>query len=273
MIATDLDGTLVHDRQIAPIDRSALLKVLEKGIPVMPATTRMRFSSSQICSELPIFDQPLVCLNGARVVGPGWDDHEGHENWFEKRFDIEAARSISRYADERGYELTTVFNERKYRKRRAEQRMRPDGIDRVAYLVERNQDAVADGTPPVSFMMHKEENGRSGLEDIESYAIDELSTDIVVHRHHRMGEWVALTLYPKGTSKLDALKIACEKMDISLENVMTIGDDEVDEDMLEVAGLGVAMGNSPSYIKKIADDVAPSCTEGGFAWIMKKYFL
>ncbi len=272
LIATDLDGTLVHDRQISPVDRKALIDVVGEGVPVMAATTRMRFSASQICSGLPIFDRPIVCLNGARVVGPGWDDHEEHENWFEKRLDGDMAKNIAQFADERGYELTTVFNEKKFWKRRSHQRSGHNEEDPIAFLVDNNEDALEHGEP-VSFMMHSEENGQNGLEDMEDFVKRKFSDIAILHRHHRMGEWVALTIYPKDTSKLTALEVACEKLGISLENTMAIGDDEVDEEMLKASGVGIAMENSPSYIKDVADDVAPSCTEGGFAWVMKKYIL
>ena len=272
LIATDLDGTLVHDRRIAPVDRRALIDVIRKRIPVMPATTRMRFSASHLCSGLPIFDNPIVCLNGARVVGPGWDDHEDHINWLEKSLDQKIAKSIARFADKKGYELTTVFNERKFWKRRSQQRLGRNEEDPVAFLVENNQDALDHGEP-VSFMMHREENGSEGLEKVEKFVKKRFPEKTILHRHHRMGEWIALTIYPEKTSKLDALKVACNKLNIPLERTMAIGDDEVDEEMLKEAGLGIAMGNSPEHIKDIADDVAPSCTEGGFAWVMRKYIL
>ncbi|KIO55507.1 hypothetical protein B4064_3758 [Caldibacillus thermoamylovorans] len=53
---------------------------------------------------------------------------------------------------------------------------------------------------------------------------------------------------------------------------MAIGDNFNDMDMLKYAGLGVAMGNAPEEVKKIADEVTLSNNEDGLKHILQKYF-
>lgn len=271
LVATDLDGTLVHDRKMHIKDKEALLEVLSKGIPVVPVTTRMRYSSSAILKGLPIFRYPLVCMNGAVVNGPGWDS-EGHGVWMEKNHRSDIAEAISSYTDEKGYEVTTLFSERKYWKLREGQSVGPRTIDPVTWVVEKNRDALEYGSP-ISFMMHDDRNGKEGLRDVEQFAMSHFSGSVTLHRHHRMGEWVALTIYPEGVNKKKALELVCDKMDIPLEGVLAIGDDEVDKEMLRSAGVGIAMGNSPEEIRSVADDTVPSCKEQGFFRAMKRYVL
>lgn len=53
---------------------------------------------------------------------------------------------------------------------------------------------------------------------------------------------------------------------------MAIGDNFNDMDRLKYADLGVAMGNAPEEIKKIADEVTLSNNEDGLKHILQKYF-
>ncbi|MFP4142596.1 MAG: HAD family hydrolase [Thermoplasmata archaeon] len=271
LIATDLDGTLVHDTKMGKEDRRALLDVISMGIPVIPVTTRMRHSSSEILRGIPIFQNPLICMNGAVVKGPGWED-KYCESWMKKTHRNDIAETISSYIDEKGYEVTTVFDERKCWRVRDGQKPGSDTRDPVTWLIEKNHDALEYGLP-ISYMIHEDGNGVEAMSDLERLAKTNCNDSVTIHRHHRMGTWVALTIYPYGVNKENALKLVCDKVGISMENVLAIGNDEVDKRMLRSAGVGVAMGNAPEHIKDVADDVAPACTEDGVSWALKKYVL
>jgi HAD-superfamily hydrolase, subfamily IIB len=54
-------------------------------------------------------------------------------------------------------------------------------------------------------------------------------------------------------NKSGALKYLCQAMRISPAEVVAFGDNYNDMDMLESAGMGIAMGNAPNAVKKIAD--------------------
>jgi len=58
-----------------------------------------------------------------------------------------------------------------------------------------------------------------------------------------------------------------------MSETITIGDDRNDIDMLEEAGLGVAMGNAQEDIQKIADYVTASNEQNGAALALEKFFL
>jgi hydroxymethylpyrimidine pyrophosphatase-like HAD family hydrolase len=65
----------------------------------------------------------------------------------------------------------------------------------------------------------------------------------------------------------------CEHLGVPLEEAMAMGDAQPDVAMFEVAGIGVAMGNAIDDVKAQADAVAPSNTEGGVAWAIRRYVL
>jgi hydroxymethylpyrimidine pyrophosphatase-like HAD family hydrolase len=54
---------------------------------------------------------------------------------------------------------------------------------------------------------------------------------------------------------------------------MAIGDNFNDVEMLEYAGLGVAMGNAPDGVKAIAKWVAPGVEQDGAAAAIEAFIL
>ena len=53
---------------------------------------------------------------------------------------------------------------------------------------------------------------------------------------------------------------------------MAIGDNFNDMDMIEYAGIGVAMGNAPDEVKAVADEVTLSNDEDGLKYTLEKHF-
>ena len=77
----------------------------------------------------------------------------------------------------------------------------------------------------------------------------------------------------KGGNKASGVKRLCDYFRVSMSETITIGDDRNDIDMLEEAGLGVAMGNAQEDIQKIADYVTASNEQNGAALALEKFFL
>ncbi|HEY9747331.1 MAG TPA: Cof-type HAD-IIB family hydrolase [Allocoleopsis sp.] len=67
--------------------------------------------------------------------------------------------------------------------------------------------------------------------------------------------------------------LAEEILGLKAENVMTVGDNFNDVEMLEYAGIGVAMGDAPEDVKAIADWVAPSVEVDGAAAAIEEFVL
>lgn len=77
----------------------------------------------------------------------------------------------------------------------------------------------------------------------------------------------------KNVTKAQAVKIAADYYNISMDEVICIGDGENDLDMIEVAGLGVAMGNAVDKVKDIADYITDTNEEDGVAKVIEKFCL
>ena len=73
----------------------------------------------------------------------------------------------------------------------------------------------------------------------------------------------------KGTG----VRYLAELLGIDAANVMAIGDNFNDVEMLEYAGIGVAMGNAPEDVKAVAQWVAPTIEQDGAAAAIEEFVL
>jgi Cof subfamily protein (haloacid dehalogenase superfamily) len=76
-----------------------------------------------------------------------------------------------------------------------------------------------------------------------------------------------------GVSKGSALEFAANYYGIDRNEIIAIGDTEIDIPMIKFAGLGVAVASADSGAKQAADIVCASNEQGGVADVIDKYIL
>lgn len=79
--------------------------------------------------------------------------------------------------------------------------------------------------------------------------------------------------HPAVNKRLAVSYLAEQMMALRPENVMAIGDDFTDIEMLRYAGIGVAMGNAPAAVKASADWVTTSLEKDGVAVAVERWIL
>ena len=84
---------------------------------------------------------------------------------------------------------------------------------------------------------------------------------------------VGFDVVATGVDKAHAISLVCDDLHLSMEQVICMGDGDNDIQMLQQAGLGVAMGNADDLVKASADVCAPSNDEDGVAWVLRNYCL
>lgn len=75
--------------------------------------------------------------------------------------------------------------------------------------------------------------------------------------------------FNKGT----AVERVCQYLGIPVEDSVAFGDSMNDKDMIERAGLGIAMENGSPYLKQAADDICPPMDEDGIYRAFEKHGL
>ena len=77
----------------------------------------------------------------------------------------------------------------------------------------------------------------------------------------------------KGCGKAKGIEKVLELTGIARENTIAIGDSSNDLEMLEFAGISVAMGNSQEHILGVVDYVTDTAENAGVAKAIRKYLL
>lgn len=77
----------------------------------------------------------------------------------------------------------------------------------------------------------------------------------------------------KGCSKATGMQTMLKAAGISPENSVAMGDSRNDLEMIEEAGLGIAMGNAAEEVKRLADAVVGPAADGGVGEAIERYIL
>lgn len=106
MVALDIDGTLLDSEgQLPEANAAAIATAKARGVVVILVTARQRQLVTPLARALDLIG-PLVLHNGAVVWLPDQD-----RELLRLTIDLEHARAIAAYADERAYELITTIDE------------------------------------------------------------------------------------------------------------------------------------------------------------------
>ena len=83
----------------------------------------------------------------------------------------------------------------------------------------------------------------------------------------------ATDVTPKGNGKADGIRAALERYGLKAEETIAFGDGENDIPMLEIARIGVAMGNARQIVKDAADYVTLHVREDGVSAALRHFGL
>jgi len=117
----------------------------------------------------------------------------------------------------------------------------------------------------VSFHSHSQKKTKEILERIKS-----VKYYVAVGSHWEIpeGNFILIT-NPEASKKL-ALEYVQEKLGITKQETVAVGDMPNDIPLFEASGLKIAMGNADQKLKDKADDVAPSIDKDGVVWVIEK---
>ena len=76
-----------------------------------------------------------------------------------------------------------------------------------------------------------------------------------------------------GANKGTALERIADHLGIKREEVAAIGDNTLDKEMVEWAGLGCCVADGNEDVKAAAKVIAPACRDDGAAWFIENYLL
>ncbi len=254
LVALDLDGTIydhkVHDG-IPPKIKKAINSVKEAGAVVTIATGRMFNSTLPFCTQLGL-TKPVICYQGALIGDP-----VSRRVLWEKPIPLDLARGVIRTVEEIGLSPYIFVRDRFYVKE-----MTPR-IEQYEKVMDIKAEIVGDPEghlqeQPTKLVVVGEE---PEISDVTPKVKEAFGSSISVIRTY---DHLCEIGHPDG-SKAKALGYLADRLGVKREEVIAVGDSPNDIDMIEWAGLGVAMASGSSEALEVADMVVDSVSEDGVA--------
>ncbi|MFC5470036.1 Cof-type HAD-IIB family hydrolase [Cohnella suwonensis] len=258
MIALDVDGTLLNDHhELTPRVREAVREAAKRGAEIVLCTGRGSTSALPVLRELGL-KGTMITHNGASVV-----DSESRAILFDTAIPHDLASVYVNYCRERGihFDMNTAFD------------LYVEALGEEAGTMYRNLKAQ-----PIN--RDKEEAFPEGLVKLSIYAPKEVMDGVEAE----WGKWKQeLQFVRSGDNFIDvqshdatkgkALERLAAMRGISRASILALGNYYNDLGMIDFAGTGVAMDNSPSEVKERADAVTLSNNEDGVAVALEEYVL
>ncbi|WP_334332589.1 MULTISPECIES: Cof-type HAD-IIB family hydrolase [unclassified Companilactobacillus] len=248
MIAIDMDGTLLDDKKkISADNKAAIKKALDQGIKVVLNSGRSYDGIIDSCHELGISgsDQYIIEFGGNVIESLDKKIH------YRKVLENTTCQEIAE-------QLTD---------------------DKIAHILIDTKGNIYDSYQEwmekrmldpelgiVKFLMHTRKHKLNSLAASLHQKFDQKFFIVITSPRD-------IELFPKEVNKGLALQKLAKRLKINMKQVLAIGDLDNDVPMLKLAGVGVAMANSPQRIKNFADDITLDNNHSGVGVAITKYAL
>jgi Cof subfamily protein (haloacid dehalogenase superfamily) len=260
IIAIDIDDTLLNDeREVSPGTRAAIAEAAAQGVLVTLATGRMYASARNLAKQIEL-NVPLITYQGALVKNL-MDD----KIWYERFVPQDAALRIDEYVRENGLHLQLYWDDRLFAREDNDKVKDYSELSKIPYEIESDFSNLLKKPLPKMLLIDEPAKLDAIASELRQVAGDD------VHMTKSKPNFLEF-MHREGT-KGCALQHLAATLGCDMSQVMAIGDSWNDREMLEVAGLGVAMGNSVPQLKEIADFVTLSNNEDGIKHVIDKFVL
>lgn len=257
MIATDIDGTILNwNGEFSPAVIECINKLNNDGIKIVLVTGRMHGSTVPIAEKLGL-ENPVVSYQGGLIK-----DLSG-KTLYQKQLPDDYARKIILWAKENDVHINLYLDDRLY-------------VERDSETIQRYIVGKFVGYKVCPFWQLKIENVNKIL------AIDYSNPDRVTSWVEELSKMfpdlyvVKSTPYfceigNKEAKKSAGVEYLRNMWGIEKDEVLAIGDQNNDIELLKAGGIAVAMGNGTEELKKYADFVTDTVDNDGFVKAVEKY--
>ena len=262
IVFLDIDGTVVDsNHQVMPCTYNRLQSLHRRGVPIVLCSARPPEGVNLVAGQVGV-QGPMACYNGGLIFD------EGSTILRDVGIDIRLAMDFKRFVSERFPEL--VVSAYLYNVWMAEDTRHPLIV----------QEAEISGCTPLQGSLEQVASAASHVHKLlcigDATRIRALLKDARQHFPQLMAlrsKATYLEILPQESTKGSAAQVLLAHYGLQPEQAVAFGDSDVDVDMLQYCGFGVAMGNAPRQVKEAADYLTASNDEEGVYIALKSLRL
>ena len=287
LVAIDLDGTLLNSLgEVTENTKEALLEAKRQGVEIVLASGRPISSTRSLAVELGV-DNYIISGNGAVIY-----DIKNEETIYDKFLSKEQVLEVARICEENSifYNVYTeeevitkslnynvLFYHKENIKKIEEKRTHINVVQDVRkYIEESGKDkflkiTVCDESRTIfnGIIRKLKEIGNLDILNVEHMSRKKIKigTEEVSIEYH----YTEIT--NENVNKWTAIEYLINKLNIDKKDVVAIGDNINDREMIENSGLGIVMGNSNPLMKEIGNVIVSDNNSEGVFEAFTKYIL
>ena len=265
LLVLDVDGTLLNDeREISKRTLAALLKVQQMGVRIVLASGRPTYGLMPLAKTLELgnYGGFVLSYNGWQIIKA-----QNGEILFERRINPEMLPYLEKKARKNGFAIFTYHDDTLITDSPDNEYIKNEALLNNLKIIREDEFSTAIDFAPCKCMLVSDKE--KALIGLEQHWEKRLAGTLDAFR----SEPYFLEVVPCGVNKANTLGALLEHLGVTREEVIAVGDGVCDVTMLQLAGMGVAMGHSQDSVKVCADYVTASNEEDGVALAVEKRIL
>ena len=265
LLVLDVDGTLLNDeREISKRTLAALLKVQQMGVRIVLASGRPTYGLMPLAKTLELgnYGGFVLSYNGCQIIKA-----QNGEILFERRINPEMLPYLEKKARKNGFAIFTYHDDTLITDSPDNEYIKNEALLNNLKIIREDEFSTAIDFAPCKCMLVSDKE--KALIGMEQHCEKRLAGTLDAFR----SEPYFLEVVPCGVNKANTLGALLEHLGVTREEVIAVGDGVCDVTMLQLAGMGVAMGHSQDSVKVCADYVTASNEEDGVALAVEKLIL
>lgn len=265
LLVLDVDGTLLNDeREISKRTLAALLKVQQMGVRIVLASGRPTYGLMPLAKTLELgnYGGFVLSYNGCQIIKA-----QNGEILFERRINPEMLPYLEKKARKNGFAIFTYHDDTLITDSPDNEYIKNEALLNNLKIIREDEFSTAIDFAPCKCMLVSDKE--KALIGLEQHWEKRLAGTLDAFR----SEPYFLEVVPCGVNNANTLGALLEHLGVTREEVIAVGDGVCDVTMLQLAGMGVAMGHSQDSVKVCADYVTASNEEDGVALAVEKLIL
>ncbi len=259
MIATDIDGTiLAWGKDFSPRVKSCINKLTQLGIKVVLVTGRMHASAIHAAKDLNL-NTPIISYQGGLIK-----DING-KTLYNKNLGSDYAKDVIKWARSNGIHINLYIDDKLY-------------VENDNKIIKYYVDGKYIDYTVCSFDDLEIKNVNKilaiDLDDAQKVSgwVEELKQKYPELYIVKSTPYYCEIGSPEAKKSL-GVEFLADMWGFKKEEILTIGDQDNDIDLIEAGGIGVAMANGTDGIKRVANYITDSVENDGFVKAVEKFVL